>query len=298
MKNPFPSALLAALQIREKEAQRRRALSLRFPLLKKPIIAAHRGARRLRDFFNPEIRRMPSQKEFFPQIVVRHQSPLRRKLAGLPSFLTEGKIANLRHALESLDGLVISPGQTFSFWREIGEPSRQRGFVDGPLLAGGKLVTGAGGGLCQLSNFLFWILLHAPTEVVERHHHSHDAFPDSGRTLPFGSGATVLFNWVDLRLRNVAEIPLQLRLWLTDDFLKGQLRAPTPIAEKFHIVERDHLFLEKDRELLRFNEIFREKRIAGQLLDKEKIATNLASVIYKTSAEELQEQGFRVLRFS
>ncbi|MFJ8513275.1 VanW family protein [Lysinibacillus xylanilyticus] len=51
-----------------------------------------------------------------------------------------------------------------------------------------KVKTGVGGGICQLANLLYWMALHTPLIVTERHHHSFDPFPDSGRTLPFGSG--------------------------------------------------------------------------------------------------------------
>ena len=50
----------------------------------------------------------------------------------------------------------------------------------------GEVKTSIGGGICQLANLLYWMALHTPLEVIERHHHSFDPFPDSGRTLPFG----------------------------------------------------------------------------------------------------------------
>ena len=46
-----------------------------------------------------------------------------------------------------------------------------------------------GGGLCQLANLLYWMALHTPLAVVERHHHSFDPFPDENRTLPSGRAA-------------------------------------------------------------------------------------------------------------
>ena len=45
-----------------------------------------------------------------------------------------------------------------------------------------------GGGLCQLSNLIYWMTLHTPLTITERYRHSYDVFPDSNRTQPFGSG--------------------------------------------------------------------------------------------------------------
>ena len=80
-----------------------------------------------------------------------------------------------------------------------------------------------GGGICQLANLLYWMTLHTPLVVTERHHHSFDPFPDSGRTLPFGSGASVYYNYVDLRMYNPTSHSFQIKVWLTDKHLKGAI---------------------------------------------------------------------------
>ena len=98
----------------------------------------------------------------------------------------------------------------------MGAPSTQRGFRDGLVLGPDGLESGTGGGLCQLSNLLYWMALQAPVRVTEHHHHGSDLFPDDDRVQPFGSGATVFFNYVDLRFLNETDRTFQLRAWLTD----------------------------------------------------------------------------------
>ena len=171
---------------------------------------------------------------------------LRRKLGDSDPRLQEQKITNLKQAVKNLNGVVILPGKFFSLWSIVGEPSAKNGYVNGMLLSGGKVIEGMGGGLCQLSNFLFWIFLHVPSEVVQRYHHSIDVFPDSGRVLPFGSGATILYNFIDLKIKNISDQPLQLKMWITDKHLKGQLLVPKRIESKFHVFEKNHTFIKKD----------------------------------------------------
>lgn len=132
-------------------------------------------------------------RDSYPFTCKKHQSLLRRKLGNSDPQLQENKITNLKLAASKLDGILINPGETFSFWELVGKASRKKGYIEGMLLSMGEVKTGIGGGICQLANLLYWMALHTPLEVVERHHHSFDPFPDEGRVLPFGSGASVFY---------------------------------------------------------------------------------------------------------
>jgi len=255
------------------------AISKRFPILKEPVIAIRHFLRNLQNALNPKIKY--SQKtDFYDCVVARHQSVLRRKLGDSDPNLQEQKIINLRQAIKRLNGVVIYPNNIFSFWDIVGKPSYKNGYVDGMLLSNGEVIEGVGGGLCQLSNFLHWIFLHAPFEIVERHHHSIDVFPDSGRVLPFGAGATIFYNYIDLKAKNVSKYQLQLKLWLTDNHLKGQILSSMRVDEKFHIYEKNHCFVRASDKVFRYNEIYRQTKINGDLIKSEKIITNFAPVLY------------------
>ena len=135
------------------------------------------------------------------------------------------KITNLRLAAARLDGVVLRPGETFSYWRLIGRPSRRKGYLDGIVLFCGTFRPGVGGGLCQMSNLIFWMTLHTPLTVVERYRHSYDVFPDCGRTQPFGSGATCVYPYRDLMIRNDTQTTFRLHVTVGGEFLEGEWRA-------------------------------------------------------------------------
>lgn len=80
---------------------------------------------------------------------------------------------------------MVQPGETLSYWKLIGRPTYRKGYLDGVLLKNGTVQYGCGGGLCQLSNLIFWMTLHTPLEVKERHRHGYDVFPDSNRDPAF-----------------------------------------------------------------------------------------------------------------
>ena len=279
------------------ENPKRIALSKKYPFLKKPIIFLRHKVRDIQNFFDFRIKH-ERKNDFFDCVVARHQSVLRRRLGDSNPKLQEQKIINLKQAIQRLNGVVIGPNHIFSLWKIIGKPKYENGYVDGMLLSNGKIIEGIGGGLCQLSNFLYWIFLHIPFEAVERHHHSMDVFPDSGRTLPFGGGATILYNFIDLKIKNKSIYPLQLKIWLTDNYLKGQILSPHSIPEKFHVFEKNHFFIKRGKKYFRYNEIYKETKINGKAEKIEEITRNFAPVFYEVTEEYLQKNNFKVLDFT
>ena len=109
-----------------------------------------------------------------------------------------GKVQNLRVASAAVDGLVLEPGQVFSFWRAAGRPGRSKGYVTGRELRLGCMIPSVGGGICQLTNALSRVAHAAGLELVERHGHS---VRPEGFFIDDATDATVFWNYVDLRFR-------------------------------------------------------------------------------------------------
>jgi len=126
----------------------------------------------------------------------------------------KGKVHNVRTAIRELDCAVLLPGQTFSFWKQIGRATEERGYVVGRMLQQGCMIPAVGGGLCQLSNALYDAALQSGCEIVERHAHSR-AVPGSAAAA--GRDATVAWNYVDLRFRS--RVPLMIRARATESEL-------------------------------------------------------------------------------
>ncbi len=257
----------------------RRALSSKYPILLPFILGTRRFVNNFKQCVDPRLTRKKSGI-FFDSVIARHSSPLFRKLGDSDPRLQEGKIKNLEIAIRSINGAIIPPGKIFSFWDFVGAATKKRGYVYGMLLSNGKVVEGIGGGLCQLSNLLYWLFLHTPVQIIERKHHSRDAFPDSERSIPFGTGATIFYNLIDLKIKNITPYPMQIKLWLSDNQLKGQILSTHPLKEKYHIKEKEHHFIQTSNGVYRYNEIYRETLVDGEIIGEEKIATNCAKVMY------------------
>jgi vancomycin resistance protein VanW len=227
-----------------------------------------------------------------PYTVFKHQTPLLRQLKDVDMWLQHNKIKNLEIATARLNGIVINPGETFSYWKLIGNPTHRKGYVDGMVLFYGGFKHDVGGGLCQLSNLIYWMTLHTPLEVTERHRHSYDVFPDSNRTQPFGSGATCAYNYLDLRIYNPTQQAYQLNVYLTEDDLVGEWTTTIEPLMTYEIYEKVHrITLENWGGYVRHNLI--NRRVFNknkELIDDHYVTENHAIMMYQPFLEQGKEE--------
>ena len=76
---------------------------------------------------------------------------------------TEERALNVEVAASRINGVVLQPGEKFSFSRTILPRTRANGYGMGPVIIGGKIVRGMGGGICQVSSTLYAAMVMAGT---------------------------------------------------------------------------------------------------------------------------------------
>ena len=227
-------------------------------------------------------------ENLLPYVVFSHKTILRRQLKDVDMWMQENKIINLKLALKKIDGITINPNEVFSYWKSIGKPSKSKGYVDGMILHNGSFKSGTAGGLCQLSNLIFWLAVHTPLTIVERHRHGYDVFPDSNRTQPFGSGATCFYPYVDLMIQNNTNETYQINLSIDDEYLLGEIRCSLKPTTTFKVIERNH---EMKPEYWggygRYNELYKQEFEENDiLLNEELLVKNSAIMVYSPFLEE------------
>lgn len=176
---------------------------------------------------NPVQRYSPQQPQLQGVVAAESFTPLWTEQAPAEQALQLGKVHNLRVALRQIHGVVIPEGGIFSFWAQVGRPSRQRGYVLGREIRQGCVIPTIAGGLCQLSNALYSAALDAGLEIIERHAHSR-VIP--GSLAEVGRDATVFWNYVDLRFRVDQET--QIIAELTRDQLQVKFVAQSAVRTK------------------------------------------------------------------
>lgn len=211
-----------------------------------------------------------------------HKTPLFRKLKDVDMYLQYNKVENLKIAIPKINHVTLHPGETLSYWKLIGKPTKRKGYLKGMVLKNGGFTSEVGGGLCQLSNLIYWMTIHTPLTVIERHRHGHDVFPDSNRTQPFGSGATCFYNYRDLMIKNNTDRIFQLVLELSESELKGAWMTDKPPTHIYEVYEKEHIMkTEFWGGYSRHNLIFRKKfDLDGTLIDDEYVVENHAIMMY------------------
>lgn len=241
--------------------------------------------RKIKDAFCGDNFAAEKTAERLPNIVKGHRSLMLRRLEGVDMELQYNKVNNLRLACKKLDGLVVKPGETFSFWKTVGRTEKKDGYLEGLVICGGKVEKGFGGGLCQLANMVHWLVLNSPLTVTELHHHSDALFPDERRKVPFGSGTSIMYNYVDYRFRNDTEQPVQICVWLDEEDLCGELRSETAFSFRYRLEEENHHFSEENGVFYRVSQVYRYviDRETGAEIRKELILSNHSRVLYDYS---------------
>lgn len=208
---------------------------------------------------------------------------LLRKLHGVNMDLQKNKIVNLQLASQKIDGIIVNPGEEFSFWNLVGNATKEKGYLEGLVISNHQMKTGVGGGLCQMANMVHWLVLHTPLTVTELHHHSDALFPDVKRRVPFGTGTSISYKALDYRFKNTTKYPIQIRVWLDDTFLYGEIRSTVELKEKYKIVEEDSYYAkEDDGKFYRNSKVYRiiKNKETKEEIAKELILKNHSQVMY------------------
>lgn len=116
------------------------------------------------------------------------------------------RAVNVFLAASRINGVVIQPGESFSFNQAILPRTAANGYVDGYVIMGNRFVPGIGGGICQVSSTLYAAMVSANLPATERHPHSLQV-----DYIPTGLDATIFGNILDLRFTNIFPQPIQLR---------------------------------------------------------------------------------------
>lgn len=239
--------------------------------------------RHIKDLFSREkIAKKRDLKNILPNIVKSHSSILIRKLYGVDLKLQENKVTNIMLACNKINGIIINPGETFSYWRTVGKVKAKDGYKKGLVIGRKGFTSGYGGGLCQMANMIHWLVLNSPLDVTELHHHTDALFPDERRRVPFGTGTSVSYNNVDYRFKNNTDQKVQILVWVENGELCGELRSEREYPCRYKLVEENHHYQKEGESYYRISQVYRIviDRLTNEELYKELILDNHSLVMY------------------
>lgn len=121
----------------------------------------------------------------------------------LSSFNTEildsdpDRINNMRLASKKINGIILKPGEVFSFNEIVGKRDVKKGYKNAKVLINGEATEDVGGGICQVSSTVYNSASKLGMEIIERHDHSKDV-----GYIQKGRDAAVSYGGKDLKFRN------------------------------------------------------------------------------------------------
>ncbi len=127
---------------------------------------------------------------------------------------SSNRLANVTLAGQLCNGIVLLPGETFSYAEQMNGCTESMGFLPAPSYVGGQTVDSIGGGVCQGSSTIYTAVLYANLEVVERRNHSYAV-----SYLPLGSDAMYSGGSSDFRFRNNTDYPIKLDISTSGRYL-------------------------------------------------------------------------------
>ncbi|MBR3850272.1 MAG: VanW family protein, partial [Oscillospiraceae bacterium] len=146
----------------------------------------------------PEVTLDTLEATLFPDTLASYDSP---------HTPIEARTNNLIRACERIDGMILNPGEVFSFNKTVGERTQENGYRPAIVYTnGGKSEMELGGGVCQVASTIYLCALIADLDIVERAEHMY-----APTYVPYGMDATVYWGVLDFRFRNSSESPLRIR---------------------------------------------------------------------------------------
>lgn len=112
-----------------------------------------------------------------------------------------GRVFNVNLAGSRINGVIVPPGEEFSFNKTVGEISRTTGYQTAYVISEGRTVLGDGGGVCQVSTTVFRAALNAGFQITERKAHAYRVGYYEQDSAP-GIDATIFSPSTDLKFLN------------------------------------------------------------------------------------------------
>ena len=229
--------------------------------------------------------------ESLPICVYEASTSLINPNTGFDMKYQENKVFNLRLAAKPINGIILQPQETFSLWQLVRKVNKSA-FKEGLSVEYGKLVTVKGGGLCHLSNFLFWMFLHTPMTIVERHPHRLKDFPSPDENDPDGVDATVSEGWLDLKVKNETDLTYQIELEFDGKYLCGRILANKALPNRYEVINKDKMYFKEGGKLFERVSVYRQSLDvqSGLVRSEERLHTDVFEIGYSLSDDaEFQE---------
>ena len=125
---------------------------------------------------------------------------------------SEGRNINLKVACNKINGTILSPNEVFSMNETLGDQTYENGYREGGVIVNGKIESGIGGGVCQVTTTLYNAVIFSELDIVERKNHSLAV-----GYVPLGRDAAIAGTWKDFKFKNSNEYPIYIEAFAANN---------------------------------------------------------------------------------
>ena len=220
--------------------------------------------------------------ELLPHKLFSADNGLYNPNTGFDMIYQENKVFNLKLVAKTLNGLLIKPGETFSFWQMVRHADKDTPYKDGLTITDGILGTAQSGGICQMSNLLFWVFLHSPLTIVERHPHVAKV-PTMRDGEPQGVDATINEGWLDLKVKNETDVTFQIGIAFDSANITGSLFTDKAMPFIYEIDGKDLSYFRKNGKVYQKISIYRLEMASDtrEVLSESLLYENVCEINYQ-----------------
>ena len=131
---------------------------------------------------------------------------------------------NLTLACQAINGVILNPGDEFSFNNIVGERTAAKGYMQATVYNGGLSVPELGGGVCQVASTLYYCTLHLDLEQVQREPHMFVV-----DYVPKGMDATIYWGKIDYKFKNTLDFPIRILINTDGGYVNATFQGAEPL---------------------------------------------------------------------
>lgn len=222
-------------------------------------------------------------KELLPYEVCSSQTLMINEESGHDIIYQKNKVHNLKIISKTMNKILIYPHETFSFCYLSKNSKKYGKYKKGLVLVDNKIVPRVGGGICHLSNLLYYVFLISPLTIVERHGHKIKSFPNPDKDSLEGIDATISSGWLDLKVRNDSENIYQIVIDFDDEYMYAKILSDKETNLSSIIINDNFKYIKKNEKIFESVSVIKETsdKNTGKKLEKKKLYDEIVEVNYE-----------------
>jgi len=157
-------------------------------------------------------------------------------------FVKNERSINIAIAAKAASGILLMPGDVYSFNELIGDTTPEKGYKEAPIIKNDKIEPGYGGGICQVSTTLHNAVMRAGITPIQRMHHSQPV-----AYVVKGTDATVFYNYIDYKFKNTLNYPIYIEGYTLNNEVVFKVYSNSSLkSNRYEIVSKDYKKIPKE----------------------------------------------------